>query len=117
MPEGFQLCYFARCGVNDLDGDGPHIEDYNHAKRQLTFCRLSQDGTGEGIFFLGQLPTDAEAAVIRDVFGILRRKHYTDEQLASMRERAQDLRNTAETTSRESIGLRNGVSGMAMPLW
>ena len=30
--------------------------------------------------------------------------------------RAQGLRNTAEMTSRESIGLRNGVSGMDMPL-
>jgi hypothetical protein len=48
VPEGFQLCYFSRCGVTDWDGDGPHIVDYDHAKRHLTFCRLSQDGTGEG---------------------------------------------------------------------
>lgn len=36
VPEGFQLVYFARCGVNDWDGDGPHIEDYTRAKRRLT---------------------------------------------------------------------------------
>ena len=47
------------------DGAGPHIEDYVRAKRNLIFCRRAQDGTGEGIFFLGRMPTPAEAEIIR----------------------------------------------------
>jgi hypothetical protein len=66
VPEGFQLVFFARNGVNEWDGDGPHIEDYVRAKRALIFCRLAQDGTGEGIFFLDRLPTPNEAQAIRD---------------------------------------------------
>jgi hypothetical protein len=74
-PEGFQIVYFARWGVTEDDGDGPHVEDYLHAKRKLIFCRLAQDGTGEGIFFLDRLPAEAESEVIRDIIGILRRGH------------------------------------------
>jgi hypothetical protein len=102
-PEGFQLCYFARCGVTDWDGEGPHIEDYTRAKRYLAFCCLSQDGTGEGIFFLDRIPNETEATAIRDVFGILRRVQYSEEQLAAMRERARGLRNRLETTTSGDI--------------
>lgn len=91
VPEGFQLCYFA-----EWDGEGPHIEDYNRAKRYLTFCRLSQDGTGEGIFFLERMPDKAEAEAIRNVFEIPRRKHFTEGHLASMTERVRGLRNVSK---------------------
>jgi hypothetical protein len=66
VPEGFQLFFFARCGVNEWDGVGPHIEDYVRAKRNLIFCRLVQDGIGEGIFLLDRLPYRDEAVIIRD---------------------------------------------------
>ncbi|MCI0598719.1 MAG: hypothetical protein L0Y60_04230 [Beijerinckiaceae bacterium] len=88
VPEGFQLAYFARYGVNEHDGDGPHLPDYAAAKRKLVFCKLAQDGTGEGIFFLDRLPDDAEAESIRDVFQILRAVQYSEETLTAMRERA-----------------------------
>jgi hypothetical protein len=74
VPEGFQICFFARCGVNEFDGVGPHIEDYVRAKRGLVFCRLAQDGTGEGIFFFDRLPTAAEAEVIRDTLVISKKR-------------------------------------------
>jgi hypothetical protein len=86
VPEGFQLVFFARNGVNEFDGDGPHIEDYLKAKRDLIFSRLAQDGTGEGIFMLDRLPTPAEAEVIRDTLGIFKRKDMgepTDAQLTA----------------------------------
>jgi len=121
VPEGYQLCYITRYGVNEWDGDGPHVEDYFGAKRRLIFCRLAQDGTGEGIFFLDRLPTEAEAEVIRDVFEILRRKHYTEEQLAVMRERGQALAKTrvaeASTAEMASGGVMaaESVSSLSVP--
>jgi hypothetical protein len=75
VPEGFQLVYMSRYGVNEFDGDSPHIPDYLKAKRSLTFCRLAQEGTGEGIFFLDRLPGDTEADVIRSIFEISRARH------------------------------------------
>jgi hypothetical protein len=35
VPKGFQLFFFAREGVNEWDGAGPHIEDYVRAKLAL----------------------------------------------------------------------------------
>jgi hypothetical protein len=90
-PEGFQLCYFARNGVTEWDGSGPHIEDYLSAKRQLIFCRLIQDGTGEGIFILDRLPVPDEAAIIREVLHIPRRKQLSEETLVELRERGKLL--------------------------
>ena len=86
VPGAFQILFFARNGVTDYDGEGPHIEDYVRARRALIFCRLAQDGTGEGIFVLDRLPAPAEADVIRDVLGVLRRVVYSDEVLAAKRE-------------------------------
>jgi hypothetical protein len=78
VPEGFQLCYFARNGVSEFDGEGPHLEDYAKAKRELVFCRLVQDGTGEGIFFLDRLPTPTEAEVIRETLVISKKRDTSD---------------------------------------
>jgi hypothetical protein len=55
VPGAFQILFFAREGVTDWDGAGPHIEDFVRAKHALVFCRLAQDGTGEGIFVLDRL--------------------------------------------------------------
>jgi hypothetical protein len=86
VPEGFQLIFFARNGVNEWDGAGPHIEDYMRAKRNLAFCRLMQDGTGEGIFLPDRLPTKEEAEVIRDILVIPKKREMgepSDAQLAA----------------------------------
>jgi hypothetical protein len=88
VPEGFQLVYFARSGVNEWDGAGPHMEDYVRAKRSLTFCRLSQDGTGEGIFFLGRLPTADEAEIIREIFVIFKKREVGEPSEAQIAARA-----------------------------
>ena len=78
VPEGFQLCYFARLSVTEFDGEGPHIEDYNRAKRNLIFCRLAQDGAGEGIFILDRLPTPEEGEVIRDTIVISKKRDFAE---------------------------------------
>jgi hypothetical protein len=85
VPDGFHLVYFARNGVNEWDGDGPHIEDYIRAKRGLIFCRLVQDGTGEGIFFLDRLPTAEEAEVIRDILVVPKKREVSEETLERLR--------------------------------
>jgi hypothetical protein len=91
VPEGFQLVYMSRYGVTELDGAGPHLPDYLKAKRNLAFCRLAQDGTGEGIFFLDRLPDAAEADTIRTVFEIRRRVQLSEEALAAKRESGKAL--------------------------
>ena len=85
VPEGFQFFYFARNGVNEWDGVGPYIEDYVRAKRNLTFCRLAQDGNGEGVFFLDRLPTADEAATIREIFVIAKKREVSEETLERLR--------------------------------
>jgi hypothetical protein len=85
VPEGFQLCYFARNGVTEWDGEGPHIEDYLRAKRSLTFCRVAQDGTGEGIFMLDRLPEPGEAEIIRDTLVIAKKRIMSEAELERLR--------------------------------
>jgi hypothetical protein len=86
VPEGFQLIFFARNGVTEWDGAGPHMEDYTRAKRNLVFCRLMQDGTGEGIFLLDRLPTKEEAEDIRDILVIPKKREVSDEERARLAE-------------------------------
>ncbi len=88
VPEGFQLCYFARYVFTEPGGYGPLLPDYAAAKRKLAFCKLAQDGTGEGIFFLDRLPDDAEAGAIRDVFKIFRVPNISEEARDARREAA-----------------------------
>jgi hypothetical protein len=88
VPEGFQLIFFARNGVNEWDGAGPHIEDYIRAKRNLVFCRLVQDGTGEGIFLLDRLPTKDEAETVRDILVIPKKREVGEPSEAQLAARA-----------------------------
>jgi hypothetical protein len=85
VPEGFQFFYYARNGVNEWDGEGPHIEDYIRAKRSLTFCRLTQDGNGEGMFLLDRLPTEDEAVTIREILVIAKKREVSEETLERLR--------------------------------
>jgi hypothetical protein len=101
VPEGFQFFYFARNGVNEWDGVGPHIEDYVRAKRRLVFCRLVQDGNGEGVFLLDRLPTPNEAEIIRDVFVIFKKREAGEPSEAQMAARAA-FANRARTKSSET---------------
>ncbi len=46
------------------------VRAWNAAKKQLAFCRVSQDGDDEGVLQFTRLPTEAEAKIIRDYVGI-----------------------------------------------
>ena len=66
----------------------------------MTKCGSSQTGR---FFFLDRLPDEVEAEVIREVFEILRRRHYSEEQLAVMRERGRALASRPENPSSGDI--------------
>ena len=49
-------------------------------KKRLAFCQVTQDGDEEGCLILDRLPTKAEGAIIRDVMGIPKARHLSEEQ-------------------------------------
>jgi hypothetical protein len=57
---------------------------WTFAKRQLAFCRVTQDGDDEGCLHLDHLPDIAEAQTIRTVLGIRKRRDMTPESLAKL---------------------------------
>jgi hypothetical protein len=59
VPEGYQLV---------IGGESPRR--WHFVKQRLAFCRLAQDGDCEGTMFLTQLPTAAEAGLIREALGL-----------------------------------------------
>jgi hypothetical protein len=77
VPEGFQLMV----GCDTVDS-GFSKSGWSWAKKRLKFARITQDGDGEGSVILGRLPAQAEAVEIRDILGIPKRKHLSEEHLA-----------------------------------
>jgi hypothetical protein len=59
----FLLC------VNAKDERDQSPRRWTNVKRRLAFCRISQDGDDEGCLRLDQLPTSAEAVLIREALG------------------------------------------------
>jgi hypothetical protein len=82
VPGNSRLAFFQRCTVP---------------------VTLTQDGDDEGILRLDRLPTPAEAEAIRDVIGIRRRRHMTDEALANL-ERARSLLNRPQIAAHAFAG-------------
>jgi hypothetical protein len=78
---GFLLC------VNAKDERYQSLRRWTNIKRRLAFCRITQDGDDEGCLRLDQLPTPAEAALIREALGIKRKRHLTPENLATLKNR------------------------------
>jgi hypothetical protein len=54
-------------------------------KARLSFCTVTQDGDDEGCLRLHQLPTVAQATVIRDALGIRKRVEFGAEDLERRR--------------------------------
>jgi hypothetical protein len=69
LPEGFYLY----C-------DPGSARAWGFVKKALDFCKLMQDGDGDGYLFLDRLPTSAEAALIRDKLMIRKRRVLSDEE-------------------------------------
>jgi hypothetical protein len=60
---------------------------WTSAKKRLAFCTVTQDGDIEGCLRLHQLPTREQAAVIRDVLSLRKRREDRPETLERIRER------------------------------
>lgn len=73
QPEGFYIWYNA---------GSPRT--YGFGKKELSFCKVTQDGDEEGVLLLDRLPTAAEAWIIMNRMGIRRRKHLSEAALANL---------------------------------
>lgn len=67
QPEGFYIYYAPNS-----------IRMWNAGKKEMGFCKVTQDGDDEGFLLLNRLPTAVEAGIIRDRLGIRRRKVISD---------------------------------------
>lgn len=70
------LLYFT---TDETDDREPSGRPWNLAKAKLGFCQVTQDGDWEGCLHLDHLPTAAEAETIREVLGIRKRRHLSDD--------------------------------------
>jgi hypothetical protein len=59
------------------------VQGWKKAKRTLPGT-VTQDGDDEGIIRLDRLPLSSEAVAIRDLIGIRKRRHMTDEARANL---------------------------------
>jgi hypothetical protein len=75
---GFLLC------VNAKDERDQSPRRWTNIKRRLAFCRITQDGDDEGCLHLDQLPTPAEATLIREALGIRKRRTLTEDGRAQL---------------------------------
>jgi hypothetical protein len=66
---------------------GESARRWGFVKKRLGFCCVTQDGDDEGCLHLHRLPTPHEAATIRETLSIRKRKHLSDETIASLRDR------------------------------
>jgi hypothetical protein len=57
---------------------------WNNIKRNLSFCRVTQDGDDEGCLHLDHLPDQHEAAEIRAAIHVRRKMHISATQLAAL---------------------------------
>jgi hypothetical protein len=80
------------------DGDGfllvvsgRSARGWTWAKQRLSFCRVTQDGDDEGCLHLDRLPATDEAAEIRDILGIRKRRSLSPETLAALNDQIADI--------------------------
>jgi hypothetical protein len=61
------------------------VRQWSAVKMRLSFCQPTQDGDEEGCLRLHHLPTFEQAAVIRDVVGVQKRREYSEETRERLR--------------------------------
>ena len=86
--EGFQL-YFR--GATEFE-EPTTGKAWTYAKEAMLFAKVTQDGDTEGLLFLARLPTQEEAAIIRDKLRIPKKAEYSEDVLAQKREGMQKAR-------------------------
>lgn len=89
--EGFQIVFGLAHSLG-FSINGASL-NWGTARRKLEpLCRLTQDGQDGGALILDHTPTPEEAAVLREVMGIFRRRHLSAEQLETLREQGWQTR-------------------------
>ena len=91
VPGGFQIVVM-----------GWTAKGWNLAKQALSFAAVTNDGDDEGALTLDRLPTKAEGELIRKWCGVPKRKEFSPEDLAALRERGSKL---AENRLRAEVPL------------
>jgi hypothetical protein len=81
VPGGFQL--YCICESKQA---------WTWAKKKLAFASVTQDGDEEGCLFMDRLPTENEAAAIRDYVGIAKRPEISAEERERRRSFGERLR-------------------------
>jgi hypothetical protein len=79
--EGFQLCFR---GAPEFEEPPKGSKALSFARQAMSFAETALDGDGEGVMFLHRLPTAAEAEIIRDKFGIPKKREISDEERARL---------------------------------
>jgi hypothetical protein len=72
-------------------------------RKRLSFCELTQNGEDEGCLRLKSLPTPQEAAAIRFVLGINKRRSYSPAVLGAARQRLRSLREHKQALATEAF--------------
>ena len=73
QPEGFYIFH-----------DAETLRTWGFAKKEMAFCKVTQDGDTEGVFLLDRLPTEDEATIIRDRLKLTKRRTMTEAALESV---------------------------------
>jgi len=65
--------------------ESDHGRTWEAAKRKLAFCTVTQDGDTDGCLRLHQLPTPRQAAAIREVLGIRKKRQPADTTISRLK--------------------------------
>jgi hypothetical protein len=90
--------YLLYVTMEDRGDQQPSAKRWNFAKQRLSFCRVTQDGDWEGCLHLDRLPSPDEAATIRDLLRIRRRRQLSE---TDRQEVADRLRRTREVLQKD----------------
>ena len=75
IPEANAYYFMVRCRSS---------KTWNHLKRRLSFCTLTQDGDDEGVFRLSGLPNETQAGLLRTALGLPLRRRLSPEHCAKL---------------------------------
>src|SRR5690242_6410491 len=90
--------YLLYVTMEERGDEQPSAKRWNLAKQRLSFCRVTQDGDREGCLHLDRLPSPDEAAAIRDLLRIRRRRQLSE---TDRQEVAQRLRRAREVLQKD----------------
>lgn len=82
IPEGFQMCFR---GAREFEEPPPGSQKWANAKKAMPFTSVAQDGDGEGTLVMDRLPAAAPAKIIRDRFGVSRKREISDAERERLR--------------------------------